>query len=103
MSKLLLITIVPEYCYTRVLLYAKMLNETEKEETRFFLSHFFIDGFRLGFCPPNYVYHCNFNAICDIKILCAFLLLCACQSDTNGFIFYDHAKYAILLVKVKIG
>ena len=28
--------------------------------------------------------------------------LCACQSDTNGFILYDHAKYVILLVKVKI-
>ena len=33
----------------------------------------------------------------DINILCAFLL------DTNVSILYDHAKYAILLVKVKKG
>ena len=26
----------------------------------------------------------------------------ACQSDTDGFILYDHAEYVILLVKVKI-
>ena len=28
--------------------------------------------------------HCNFNAICDIKILCAFLPLCASQTDTQA-------------------
>ena len=27
--------------------------------------------------------------------------LCSCQSDTNGSILYDHAKYVILLTKVK--
>ena len=32
----------------------------------------------------------------------ACLPLYACQSDTNGSILYDHAKYVILLVKVKI-
>ena len=49
-------------------------------------------------------YHCNFNAICDSKTLCAFfacLAMCACQRDTNGSILYYHAKYEILLVKVK--
>ena len=46
--------------------------------------------------------HCNFNAICDIKILSAFLPLCACQSSTNGSNLYDLAKYVILLVKVKV-
>ena len=46
--------------------------------------------------------YCNFNAISDIKILCAFLPLCACQRGTNGSILYDQAKYLILLVKVKI-
>ena len=47
----------------------------------------------------------NFNAICDIKIFCAFLAclpLRACQSDTNRSILYDHAQYVIVLVKVKI-
>ena len=45
--------------------------------------------------PPGYAYYCNFSAICDIRILCAFLPLCACQCDTNGSISYDHAKYVI--------
>ena len=35
-------------------------------------------------------------------VLFASLPLCVCQRDTNGSIFYDHAKYVILLVKVKI-
>ena len=42
----------------------------------------------------------------DIKVFVCFfacLPLCACQSDTNGFILYDHAKYVILLVKIKIA
>ena len=30
------------------------------------------------------------------------LRLCVCQSDTNGSILYDHAKYVLSLVKVKI-
>ena len=28
--------------------------------------------------PPDYVCDCNFNAICDIKILSAVLLVCPC-------------------------
>ena len=61
-------------------------------------------GVRMGPLAPGYVYDCNFNAICDIKILFAFLLVCpcVCQSDTNGSILYDNAKYVILLVKVEI-
>ena len=66
------------------------------------ISDISIGGAGLCFPPPDYAYDCNLNAICDIKILCAFLPLCACQSGTNGSISYEHAKYVILLVKVKI-
>ena len=41
---------------------------------------FFIDGISVeggGRAPHGYAYDCNFIAICDIKILCAFLPLCA--------------------------
>ena len=86
-----------------------MLKETENKETRL-LQHFYLWWhFDWGAAPvPGYTYDCNFNAICDIKILCAFLLVCpstseyVCQSDTNGSILYNYAKYVILLVKVKI-
>ena len=83
-----------------------MLKKTETEETRLFCHIFIICGISIGapcLPPPlDYAYDCNFNAICDIKTLCAFLLLCACQSDSHGSTLYDHAKYIILLVKVKI-
>ena len=53
--------------------------------------------------PPNgYAYDCNFNAICDIKILYTFLPLYVRQCDTNGSILYDHANYVISFAKVKI-
>ena len=61
-----------------------MLKETENEETRLFCHIFLIDGTSIGgggrapWGPPGYAYDCNFNAICDIKILCAFLLVCPC-------------------------
>ena len=70
------------YSCTRVLLYAKMLKETENEETRLFCHIFIIGGISIGggtgFLAPfrGYACDCNFNAICDIKILCAFLLVC---------------------------
>ena len=55
-----------------------MLKETENEEdffvTFYHLWHF--DSGPLAPPPPGYTYDCNFNAICDIKILCAFLLVC---------------------------
>ena len=80
-----------------------------------FLSQFFIDGISIGkgagppsarrLPPPSgYAYDCNVNAICDIKILSVFLLVCPFVhvKATNGFISYDHTKYVISLVKVKI-
>ena len=97
------------YCFTRVLWYAKMVKETEILETKLFCDIFIIGGISIGGGPgppaPGFAYDCNFNAICDIKILCTFfacLPLCVCQRDTYGSILYDHAKYVILLVKVKI-
>ena len=37
----LVVYIIADYCCTRVLLYPKMLKETETEETLVFLSHFY--------------------------------------------------------------
>ena len=87
-----------------------MLKETETEETRLFCYIFcFIGNISTGgagpFPPPGYAYDCNFNAICDIKIFvlfCLFALVFTCQSNTNGSILCDHAKYMILLVKINI-
>ena len=79
-----------------------MLKETKNEETRLFCHILLSVAFRLGGEGAGYAYDCNFNAICDIKILCAFLPLRACPSHANGSILYDHAKYVILLVKVEI-
>ena len=62
-----------------------MLKETENKDTRIFCHIFIISGISIGGGPgppeppaPGYAYDCNFNAICDIKILCAFLLVCSC-------------------------
>ena len=62
-----------------------MLKETENEETRLFCNMFVIGGISMEWGaggPPGpcsgYAYDCNFNAICDIKILYAFLLVCPC-------------------------
>ena len=57
-----------------------MLKETENEETIAFCHISIIGGISVGGGrgPPGYVYDFNFNAICDIKILCAFLLVCPC-------------------------
>ena len=63
-----------------------MLKETENEETRIFY-HIFIIGIisigggepgQPGPPAPGYAYDCNFNAICDIKVLRAFLLVGPC-------------------------
>ena len=57
-----------------------MLKETE--ETRLFVTLFFIDGISIGWARiPGYAYDCNFNAICDIKVLRAFLIVCPCVHD----------------------
>ena len=68
----------------KLLLYEKMLKETENEETKLFCHIFSLVAFRLGedprpLGPPTgYADNGNFNAICDIKILCALLLVCPC-------------------------
>ena len=84
-----------------------MLKETETEETRLFVSFLSLMAFRSGgLGPPGYAYDCYFNGICDIKILCAFLLVCPyvhTKGDSNGFILYDHAKHVILFGKVKVA
>ena len=59
-----------------------MLKETETKETFcliFFINDILIAG-GLGPLPlpPGYAFDCNFNAICDAKILCAFLLVRYC-------------------------
>ena len=64
-----------------------MLKETENEKNKTFLNIFIIGGISIEGDPgrlvppppaPGYVYYFNSNAICDIKILCAFLLVCPC-------------------------
>ena len=44
-------------------------------------------------CLPLCACHCQSNS---------FVRSFVCQSVTNGSFLYDHAKYVILLVKVKI-
>ena len=46
----------------------------------FFVTFLSLVAFQLGGRPPApvYAYDCNFNAICDIKILSAFLVVCPC-------------------------
>ena len=77
---LLVVNIIGSYGCTRVLLDAKMLKETENQKTRLFCHIFVIGGISIegGSGARRYAYNCNFNAICDIKILCAFLLVCPC-------------------------
>ena len=58
-----------------------MLKENENEKQCFFATFLSLVAFRLGKLGspiPSYAYDCNFNAICDIKILSAFLLVCPC-------------------------
>ena len=56
------INIIVEYCSTRVLLYAKMLKETETEEAIVFLVTFLslvafqLEGGRAPCPPPGYAY-----------------------------------------------
>ena len=91
-------------------MYAKILKETENEETRLFATFLSLVAFGLGGATPvpGYAYDCNFNAICDIMILCAFLLVCPSMYVKATLVvllcsvLYDHTKYVILLVKVKI-
>ena len=69
--------------YWKLELYAKILKETENEETRLFCHILVLGGILIGgdpgslFPPMGFAYDCNFNPICD-KILCAFLLVCLC-------------------------
>ena len=69
-----------------------MPKKTETEETRLFCHILLLMVFRLeGADPlahPGYAYDCNLNALCDIKILCAFLLVCPCE----------HAKATLMVL-----
>ena len=62
-----------------------MLKKTKNEDTKLFWHIFMFGGISIeggpgppGSTVPGYTYDCNFNAICDIKILCAFLVVCPC-------------------------
>ena len=91
----------------QVPLYAKMLKETE--ETRLFVTFFLLMVFCLGEPSPlasplatPMIATLMLFVILRICVLFACLPLCACQSYSNGSNLYDHAKYVILLVKIKI-
>ena len=82
----LVVNVIVNYCCTRVLLYAKMLKENENEKTRLFCHILIFDGISIGgggerapWAPlltmPMIV---TLMLFYDIKILCAFLLVCPC-------------------------
>ena len=73
---LLVVNIIGNYCCTLVLLYAKMLKKLKMKQQDFFVTFLSLVAHSAG-----YVCDCNFNAICDIKILCAFLLVYPCVHD----------------------
>ena len=59
----------------------------------FFVTSLSLVAIRLGglghlASPPGYAYDCNFNAIRDIKILCAFSLICICVMSKRHYRFY---------------
>ena len=57
----LVVNITGDCCFTHVLLYAKMLKETETEETKLFCAIFIIGGISIGGGGPGYAYgaHCS--------------------------------------------
>ena len=73
----MVVSIIGNYCCTRVVLYAKMLNETENEETSLYCHIFIIGGILIrggGWLPlatPMIVASMLF-----VVILRAFLLVC---------------------------
>ena len=73
----------------------------------FFCHIFIIGGISIGggllapLATPMIVTSMLF-VVLRFEIFFVCLPLCACQSDTNGFILCDHAKYVMLLVKGKI-
>ena len=84
-----------------------MLKETENEKTRLFCHIFIICGISIGeaLAPPlatPMIVTSMLFMILRFFVLFACLPLCASQSDSHGSILYDHAKYVISLVKVKI-
>ena len=62
-----------------MLLVLIVVRKDAKRNKTFFVTFFSLVAFRLveswAPAPPGYAYDCNFNAICDTKILCAFLPL----------------------------
>ena len=76
-----------------------MLKETENEETRFFCHISAIGGISIGgagpppsLATPMIVTSMLYVILKFCVLFCLFALLCACQSDTNGSILYDHAN-----------
>ena len=60
----LVVNIIRYYCCKQ------NAKKIENEETRLFCHIFVIKGISIGGPgPPGYAYDCNFNAICDTKIL----------------------------------
>ena len=59
-----------------------MLKETKNEETTLFCHIFFVDGILIGvrapWAPLAIPMIVTSMLFCDIKILCAFLLVCPC-------------------------
>ena len=57
-----------------------MLKKLKMKKQDFFVTFLSLVAFWLGGAlpPPGYAYDCNFNPICDIKILGDFLLVCPC-------------------------
>ena len=81
-----------------------MLKEMENAETRLFCHIFIICGISIGggaLSPPLAMPMIVTSMLFVMFRFCVFLLVCP-QNDTNGFILYDHAKYVILFVIVKI-
>ena len=103
-SILLVITVVPVYCCTRR---CTQKLKIKNGETRLFCQIFFTDGISIkggGLLVSfllGYAYDLT-SMLFVILRFCALFCLFACQSDTYDCILYNHAKYVILLVKVKM-
>ena len=99
--------------YLQLLLYActvvredaKKKNETEGT-IGFFVTFLLLETFRFeGAGSFGHSYDCKTSMLFVILrfcvLFCLFAFVCM-SSDTNGFVLYAHAKYVMLLVKVKI-
>ena len=87
--------IIGNYSCMRVLLYAKMLRETENEEARLLVTFLSLVAFRLGvpappppLAMPMIVISMLFVILRFFALFCLFALVFM-PSDTNGPIKYD--------------